>query len=374
MRMTTAMAALAVVAGLTLAGCSSAGDSTGDAATGSATNDTTASSSANDTAASGSADGDAASGATSEAGSAGADWPSEITISLVPSIQGEDLAEALGPLTKYLSDGLGITVNGVVATDYSATVEALGADQAQVIITDAGSLYNAITRYGAKLVDRDVRFGATSYASVAYTNNPDKYCGTPPVTVTYTAGPAEFSYCNGIEKEGADATGQGPAAIDALKKITPGTTVALQAATSPAGYQYPIVNMREQGLNTDSDIKQIPVEGNNNAVLAVYNGDAEVGFAYWDARVTVLDEAPDIADKVVAFAYTDMIPNGGVAVSKTLPADLVTKFADLMDKYADSSDDAKKVMFDLVGLSDWTQDVHQEEIDRYGEILNQFAN
>lgn len=363
MRMAKAVSALAVAAALTLAGCGSSTDASDGAATGASS------------ASSGSTDAGTDAGPSSAAPTADhADWPKEITISLVPSIQGEDLAEALDPLTKYLSAGLGIDVHGVVATDYSATVEALGANQAQVIITDAGSLYNAITRYGAKLVDRDVRFGATSYASVAYTNNPDKYCSTPVVKANYTAGPAELSYCNGIEKDGTDATGHGPASIDALKKITPGTTVALQAATSPAGYQYPVVNMREQGINTDSGIKQIPVEGNNNAVLAVYNGDAEVGFAYWDARVTVLKEAPDVADKVVAFAYTDMIPNGGVAVSKTLPDDLVKQFADLMDKYADSSAAAKKVMFDLVGLSDWTQDVQQAEIDRYGEILKQFSN
>ncbi len=368
MRMTKAIAALAVVAGMTLAGCGSTGSPAGDSSSPAGDSSSPAGSST---------PADAGSSSAADAGStsaAGADWPKEITISLVPSIQGENLAEALDPLTKYLSEGLGITVNGVVATDYAATVEALGAGQAQAIITDAGSLYNAITRYGAKLVDRDVRFGATSYASVAFTNKPDKYCSTPPVKANYAAGPAELSYCNGIEKEGGDATGTGPASIDALKKITPGTTVALQAATSPAGYQYPIVNMREQGINTDSGIKQIPVEGNNNAVLAVYNGDAEVGFAYWDARVTVLKEAPDVADKVVAFAYTDMIPNGGVAVSKDLPADLTKKFADLMDKYADSSDDAKKVMFDLVGLSDWTQDVQQQQIDRYGDVLKQFSN
>lgn len=373
MRMTKTVAALAVVASIALAGCSSNDDAAASSSSSPSASDTAGADASSDTSSDASSEAPAES-SSEEPAASGADWPDEITISLVPSIQGEDLAEALDPLTKYLSAGLGITVNGVVATDYSATVEALGADQAQVIITDAGSLYNAITRYGAKLVDRDVRFGATSYASVAFTNNPDKYCSTPPVKANYAAGPADLSYCNGIEKEGTDATGTGPAAIDALKKITPGTAVALQAATSPAGYQYPIVNMREQGLNTDSDIKQVPVEGNNNAVLAVYNGDAEVGFAYWDARVTVLDEAPDIADKVVAFAYTDMIPNGGVAVSSSLPDDLVTKFAQLMDDYAASSDDAKKVMFDLVGLSDWTQDVHQEEIDRYGEILQQFSN
>jgi phosphonate transport system substrate-binding protein len=300
-------------------------------------------------------------------------WPESITISLVPSVEGEDLAEALDPLTAYLSENLGIEVDGVVADNYAATVEALGADQAQVIITDAGSLYNAIERYDAQLILRDVRFGATSYASVAYTNNPDKYCDDEPVMATYAASGIELSYCNGLEEAGVDAAGQGPAATEAFAKID-GAKVALQAATSPAGYQYPVVTMREAGIDTDADIEQIPVEGNNNAVLAVYNGDAEVGFAYWDARTTVTSEAPDIAEKVVAFAYTDMIPNGGVAVTSTLPADLVQKLTELLDGYADSSDEAADVMFNLVGLSDWTSDTAEDEITRYGEILAQFQN
>lgn len=309
-------------------------------------------------------------GSTSDSG----EWPDSITISLVPSVEGEDLAEALDPLTAYLSDNLGIEVSGVVANDYAATVEALGADQAQVIITDAGSLYNAIERYQAKLILRDVRFGATAYAAIAMTNNPDKYCDDEPVMATYAASDLELSYCNGTEEAGATATGTGPAALDALSKIDAGTQVALQAATSPAGYQYPVVTMREAGIDTDADIEQIPVEGNNNAVLAVYNGDAEVGFAYWDARTTVTEEAPDIADRVVVFAYTDMIPNGGVAVSPGLPDDLVTQLTELMDAYADSSEEAASVMFDLVGLSDWTADTAKDEIDRYGEILAQFSN
>ncbi len=304
---------------------------------------------------------------------AASDWPDEITISLVPSVEGEDLAQALGPLTDYLSEALGIDVTGVVATDYSATVEALGAGQADVIITDAGSLYNAITRYDAQLILRDIRFGASSYASIAMTNNPDKYCADEPVMAIYPASGIELSYCNGTEEAGSNATGIGPASIESIGAIEPGTRVALQAATSPAGYQYPVVIMREAGIDTDSDIEQIPVEGNNNAVLAVYNGDAEVGFAYWDARTTVSEEAPDVAEKVVVFAYTDMIPNGGVAVSPDLPADLVARITELLDGYADSSEEAASVMFDLVGLSDWTADTADDEIARYGEILAQFA-
>lgn len=310
------------------------------------------------------------SGATDTGGGAG-DWPEEITISLVPSVEGEDLAEALDPLTSYLSEELGITVNGVVATDYAATVEALGADQAQVIITNAGSLYQATEQHGAELILRDVRFGATSYSAIAMTNNPDKYCEDEVVTAAYGATGDELSYCNGTETA-AEATGEGPAGVEALGKIDSATPVALQAATSPAGYQYPMVAMREQGVDTDS-LTQIPVEGNNNAVLAVHNGDAEVGFAFWDARSSVIEEAPSAGEDTVVFAYTEMIPNGGIAVSNSLPDDLSAELTTLMDGYAESSDQAGDVMFDLVGLSDWTDETEREQIARYGEILEQFA-
>lgn len=306
--------------------------------------------------------------------SASSEWPESITISLVPSTEGEDLAEALDPLTAYLSENLGIEVEGVVATDYAATVEALGADQAQVIITDAGSLYNAVEQYNAELILRDVRFGATSYAAVAYTNNPDKYCEDEPVMATYDASGTDMAYCNGIEEEGTSSTGEGPAAVDALANIDEGTEVALQAATSPAGYQYPIVAMQDQGIDTDNGITQVPVEGNNNAVLAVLNGDAEVSFGFWDARDSVVEEAPEVTEEVVAFAYTEMIPNGGVAVTDSLPDDLVTELTTLMDEYAESSEEAADVMYDLVGLSDWTAETGDEEITRYGEILEYFAN
>lgn len=301
-------------------------------------------------------------------------WPESITLSLVPSTEGEDLAEALAPLTDYLSENLGIEVNGVVASDYAATVEALGADQAQVIITDAGSLYNAIEQYDAELILRDVRFGATSYSAVAYTNNPDKYCEDEPVAASYAASDVEMLYCNGIEEEGQPAVGEGPAGIEALSKISAEDKVALQAATSPAGYQYPIVAMQDLGMDTDSAFVQVPVSGNNNAVLSVLNGDAEVSFGFWDARSTVLSEAPEAAEEVVAFAYTEMIPNGGVAASDSLPDDLVAKLSTLMDDYADSSEEAKDVMFDMVGLSDWTAETAEDEITRYGEILKKFSN
>ena len=294
-----------------------------------------------------------------------------LTISLVPSTEGENLADALDPLTEYLSEELGVNVEGVVASDYAATVEALGAGQADVIISDAGSLYNAMEQHNAELVLRDVRFGATTYAAVAYTNDPDKYCEDEPTMAAYAAAETEMAYCNGIEPE-STATGQGPAALENLSKIDTDTPVALQSSTSPAGYQYPVVAMEEQGVSVD-DINQIPVEGNNNAVLAVANGDAEVSFGFWDARSSVLEENPAVAEDVVAFAYTEPIPNGGVAANADMDPELREKLAEAMDNYADSSDEAADVMYNLVGLSDWTAETQEEDITRYGEILEYFA-
>ncbi|MDN6411178.1 MAG: phosphate/phosphite/phosphonate ABC transporter substrate-binding protein, partial [Yaniella sp.] len=64
----------------------------------------------------------------------------------------------------------------------------------------------------------------------------------------------------------------------------------------------------------------------------------------------------------------------GVAAANTLPDDLVAELTTLMDDYAGSSDEAADVMYDLVGLSDWTAETGEEEIARYGEILEMFAN
>ena len=121
------------------------------------------------------------------------------------------------------------------------------------------------------------------------------------------------------------------------------------------------------------NVNQIPVEGNNNAVLAVANGDAEVSFGFWDARSSVLEEDPSVAEEVVAFAYTEPIPNGGVAASADMDPELRDKLAEAMDNYAESSDEAADVMYNLVGLSDWTADTQEEDITRYGEILEYFA-
>ncbi|MBU4466194.1 MAG: phosphate/phosphite/phosphonate ABC transporter substrate-binding protein, partial [Actinobacteria bacterium] len=238
--------------------------------------------------------------------------PTSLVLALVPSQDQSGLVDTAAPLTDYLTKALGMPVTGVVSKDYQAAVEAMGAGQAQIGFLPSLQLWQANDRYGAKVVLQTERNGAITYPGQFMTNNPDKYCTTTPVEVK------GMLYCNGT-----DAL-KGPAGLDSITKIK-GAKVAVLGAGSPAGYIYPMLALKEAGVDIDNDFQKIPVTANDASVLAVYNGDAEVGFSFWDARTTVQKDKPDVGQKVVVFAMTDEIPNDGVAVSKDLSAALQQK-------------------------------------------------
>lgn len=76
------------------------------------------------------------------------------------------------------------------------------------------------------------------------------------------------------------------------------------------------------------------VTANDASVLAVYNGDAQVGAAYWDARTVVQPDTPDVGKKVVVFALTDEIPNDGVSIDGSLTKDWQDKINNALLAYA----------------------------------------
>ncbi|WP_061962368.1 phosphate/phosphite/phosphonate ABC transporter substrate-binding protein [Demequina flava] len=328
MRTSLITAGVTATALIALAGCSSEADSDAEASASSEPATTTE---------------------TSETAAASSGWPEEITLALIPNENVTDLVTTVEPLTDYLSAELGLTVEGVVTQDYQAAVEAIGSGQAQIAIADAGSLAAAEDMYGAHAVLQDVRFGASQYASMYFTNNPDKYCDDEPVAATYAASGQEFMYCNGVAS-GEDNTGAGPVAEDALAKIEAGTTVAFGNTTSPAGYQLPVLALEEHDISID-DLQQVPVTGNDTLLMAVYNGDAEVGFAYWDARSSIDSaEVPDLGEKVVVFGLSEMYPNGGVVLSDELPQDLRDEITTLMDDFSEVDPDTLQEIFDQ---TDW---------------------
>jgi len=265
--------------------------------------------------------------------------PTSLVLALVPSQDQNGLVDTAKPLTDMLSQALGIPVTGVVSKDYGAAVEAMGADQAQIGFLPSLQLWQASDKYGAKVVLQTNRNGAISYAAQFMTNNPSKYCADTPAPDANG-----MLFCNGT------ASGQGPAGLDQIKKITGGVKVAELGAGSPAGYIYPILALKNAGINTDTDISAVPVTANDASVLAVYNGDAEVGFSFWDARTIVVKDKPDVGQKVVVFALTDMIPNDGVAVSGKLSQALQDKITKALEDYS-NTDAGSKVLQSIYSIT-----------------------
>lgn len=217
---------------------------------------------------------------------------------------------------------LGIDVTGVVSKDYQAAVEAMGAGQAQIGFLPSLQLWQAHDMYDAEVVLQTERNGNISYPAQFMTNTPDTYCDDAPVERDGKL------FCNG-----ADAL-TGPAGLESISKISAGTKVSVLGPGSPAGYIYPILALQEAGIDTDKDIDQVPVTANDASVLAVYNGDAEVGFSFWDARDIVTKDVPDVGQKVVVFALSEEIPNDGVALSKDLSPALKKKIATALENYS----------------------------------------
>lgn len=254
--------------------------------------------------------------------------PTSLTLALVPSQDQAGLVDTAKPLTDMLTKKLGIPVTGVVSKDYQAAVEAMGAGQAQIGFLPSLQLWQANDKYGAKVVLQTERNGNITYPGQFMTNNPDKYCNDKPVEKK------GMLFCNGADAD------HGPAGLSSIKKVTGGVKVAVLGPGSPAGYIYPILALKNAGIDTDKDITQVPVTANDASVLAVYNGDAEVGFSFWDAR-TIVKDKPDVGKKVVVFALTDEIPNDGVAVTKDLSPTLQNKITKALEDYSNTPEGSK---------------------------------
>lgn len=276
-----------------------------------------------------------------------ADWPDELVLGLVPSREADVLIENAKPLTDFLTETLSekagrtITVEGFVPQDYTGLVAAMETGQAHIGAFGPFSLLQARDRAGAEIILQSVRFGSPTYHTQWFTNQPDKYCDDEPVTDS-----SGRLGCNGTAQ-----ASKGPLAEDAVAKIAPGTRVSFVEQSSTSGYIFPALMLIEAGLDHETDIEPIFAGGHDNSVLAVYNGDAEVGVSFDDARGTVEDEFPDVGQTVVVFAFSSEIPNDGWVVAGDLPDDLKEAITQALLDYS-ASEEGKEVLDSIYEISE----------------------
>lgn len=292
----------------------------------------------------------------------GDEAPEELTLALVPSADAQKLVESAKPLTDALTKALGVPVDGVVSTDYAAAVEAIGADQAQIGLFAVVPMIQAQEKYDAEIVLQSVRFGTSTYHAQFFTNQPDKYCT---VSEPAPAGDDGFLYCNGTQPPPS----KGPVALDVLDRVK-GAKLALQDPGSASGYIFPVLALKNAGVEL-GDVEPVTAAGHDAAVIAVYDGDAEVGVSYDDARREVAEDKKDIGQKVVSFAYSEEIPNDGVVVSGDLSDEWRDKIAQALMDYA-ATEEGKKTLeaiYEIEGFAPAVPeslDLVKEAVDKLG--------
>ena len=253
-------------------------------------------------------------------GGTGSEMPEELVLGLVPSREADVLVENAQPLADYLTEELSIPVESFVPTDYTALVAAMEAGTADIGAFGPFSLLQAETIAGADIILQSARDGRVTYHTQWMTNNPDAYCEDEP-----EANEDGLLFCNGT----LDAE-EGPIGEDAIAQIPEGAAVSFVEQASASGYIFPAVQLIGAGIDPETDIEPIFSGGHDNSVIALCNGDAEVGVAFNDAR-TILEEGDcESMDEIVVFAYSQEIPNDGVAVRGELPEELKQEIADAL--------------------------------------------
>ncbi|HJP70383.1 MAG TPA: phosphate/phosphite/phosphonate ABC transporter substrate-binding protein [Candidatus Limnocylindria bacterium] len=284
-----------------------------------------------------------------------AETPDKLTIGFVPSSEAGQLVEDIQPLADFLSEELGITVEGTVTNDYTGLVTAMETGQAQIAALPPFGLLQAMDRAGAEVILQSERNGSGTYHTQFFTNDPDKYCTvSEPEENTRVIEDEDVTFlnCNGTARENED-TPEGPIGLEALANIESGTTMSFVEQTSASGYIFPATVLLTEGLNPESDIEPLFAGSHDASVIAVCEGDAEVGVSFDDAR-TIATTDCDVANNVVVFAYGPEIPNDGVAVSGDLPDDLKEQIKQALIDYSET-DEGKEVLDSIYQITAFTE-------------------
>jgi phosphonate transport system substrate-binding protein len=222
-----------------------------------------------------------------------------IVITFVPSGDTGKITKAGTAIADCLSQMTGLTFKIEVGTSFGASIEAMGAEKAQVGFLNTFSVLLAEAKYGIIPALATLR----KYNTNAI--DPDKALGGQ--MQPFYRGQFIANNASGI-KTVADLKGK---------------TFCFVDPNSTSGYIVPRIVLKANGIDPDKDLKATQNAGSHNNVgIAVYKGDCDAGATFidvlTDSAANLAKDYPDITSKVTAFFDTDRIPNDGVQYIKSL--------------------------------------------------------
>jgi phosphonate transport system substrate-binding protein len=214
----------------------------------------------------------------------------------VPSSDSETVLAGATELTDLVQKDTGIYITPIVATDYSAVVEAVCNGKAQMAALNTFGYILASSRGCANVGVVSTRFGSAYYSGQI------------------------------IVKAGSD--------IKTLADLK-GKTFCRPDAISTSGWIVPSITLRANGIDPDTDLKIVDAGGHPQVVTAVINGDCDAGATFVDARTD--EQKPETE----VIATTSQIPNDTISFESHVDADLQAKIVASLLKIAADPDNAK---------------------------------
>ncbi len=232
-----------------------------------------------------------------------------IVITFVPSGDTGKITKAGTDIADCLAKMTGLAFKIEVGTSYAASIEAMGANKAQVGFLNTFSVLLAEQKYGIVPALAVLRKYNTNSV------NPDKDLSGK--LEPFYKGQFIANKASGIQSY-ADLKGK---------------TFCFVDPNSTSGYIIPRIVLKAHGIDPDTDFKATQNAGShNNVAIAVYQGDCDAGVTFidvlTDAAANLQAKYPDLTDKVYAFADTDRIPNDGVQYVKTLDPKIQSAITD----------------------------------------------
>jgi len=217
----------------------------------------------------------------------------------VPSGESGRITRAGNAIADCLNKMTGLTFKIEVGTSFAATIEAMGANKAQVGFLNTFSELLAEQKYGIIPGLAVLR---------KYNTNPiDPDKDKAGQLLPYYRGQFIANKASGI-KTLADMKGK---------------TFCFVDPNSTSGSIIPRIILKANGIDPEKDFKAVQNAGSHDNVgIAVYKGDCDAGVSYidvlTDTAANLKGRYPDIQDKVIYVSVTDPIPSDGVQYVKDL--------------------------------------------------------
>jgi phosphonate transport system substrate-binding protein len=250
-------------------------------------------------------------------------------MALVPSNQAQAVLTNAQPIADYIAKEVGVPVTAQVPTSYAAVVEGITSNNVDIAWVGALAYVAAHQKSGAEAITKSARCSPTYTASPAPADC-KPVPSYPSIIVCNTASGV------GELKDGGDWS--------AMK----GKRFAFGDSISTSSNLWPRYFLKKNAIDPDKDFaRSVSISSQSAIALAVYNGTADCGGMFGDARTGALKTAPDILSKTkVVFIAPQEIPGDPQLVRNNLNPAQKTKVKQAMIKLG--SDPAMKKTIDAL--------------------------